>query len=172
MIFIQGIQNLTIYKHLRKFHSCQTEIQLYRMDTIMAGVAKWVSFGFLHPTSCVSTFQMNLPPPFSGCLNSVQVCAEASETSDQIISYIVRNQSIIIVYNEVRRIFVDICGRCNALNIFQYPPMRLGDRGSTVVKVLCYKSEGHWFDPSWCQWVLHWHKIFPITLWPWGRLSL
>jgi len=24
-----------------------------------------------------------------------------------------------------------------------------GDRGSTVVKVLCYKSEGRWFDPSW-----------------------
>ena len=23
-----------------------------------------------------------------------------------------------------------------------------GDRGSTVVKVLCYKSEGRWFDPS------------------------
>ena len=22
------------------------------------------------------------------------------------------------------------------------------DRGSTVVKVLCYKSEGRWFDPS------------------------
>jgi len=27
---------------------------------------------------------------------------------------------------------------------------RFGDRGSTVVKVLCYKSEGRWFDPSWC----------------------
>ena len=25
---------------------------------------------------------------------------------------------------------------------------RLRDRGSTVVKVLCYKSEGRWFDPS------------------------
>jgi len=25
------------------------------------------------------------------------------------------------------------------------------DHGSTVVKVLCYKSEGCWFDPSWCQ---------------------
>ena len=24
--------------------------------------------------------------------------------------------------------------------------------GSTVVKVLCYKSEGRWFDPSWCHW--------------------
>jgi len=25
------------------------------------------------------------------------------------------------------------------------------DRGSTVVKALCYKSEGRWFDPSWCE---------------------
>ena len=41
-----------------------------------------------------------------------------------------------------------------------------GDRGSSVVKVLC------WFDPSWCQWIFHWYKIHPIALWPWGRLSL
>jgi len=27
-----------------------------------------------------------------------------------------------------------------------------GDRGSTVVKVLCYKSVGRCFDPSWCHW--------------------
>jgi hypothetical protein len=27
-----------------------------------------------------------------------------------------------------------------------------GDCGSTVVKVLRYKSEGHWFDPRWCHW--------------------
>jgi hypothetical protein len=27
-----------------------------------------------------------------------------------------------------------------------------GDRGGTVVKVLCYKSEGRWFDTRWCQW--------------------
>jgi len=26
------------------------------------------------------------------------------------------------------------------------------DRGSTVVKALCYKSEGRWFDFRWCQW--------------------
>jgi len=30
-----------------------------------------------------------------------------------------------------------------------------GDRRSTVVKVLCYKSEGRWFDSSWCQWIFH-----------------
>jgi len=29
---------------------------------------------------------------------------------------------------------------------------KLGDRGGTVVKVLCYKSEDRWFDPSWCHW--------------------
>ena len=27
-----------------------------------------------------------------------------------------------------------------------------GDRGGTLVKVLCYKSEGRWFDPRWCHW--------------------
>ena len=43
-----------------------------------------------------------------------------------------------------------------------------GDRGSTVVKVLCYNSEGGWFDPSWCQWIFHWHKILPIALWALG----
>ena len=32
---------------------------------------------------------------------------------------------------------------------------QIGDRCSTVVKVLCYNSEGRWFDPSWCQWIFH-----------------
>ena len=32
-----------------------------------------------------------------------------------------------------------------------YPQLR-GDRGGTVVKVLCYKSEGRWFDSRWCHW--------------------
>ena len=27
-----------------------------------------------------------------------------------------------------------------------------GDRGGTVVKVLCYKSEGRRFDLRWCHW--------------------
>ena len=30
-----------------------------------------------------------------------------------------------------------------------------GDRGSTVVNVLCHKSEGRWLDPSWYQWIFH-----------------
>ena len=28
----------------------------------------------------------------------------------------------------------------------------IGDRGSTAVKVLCYKSEGRWFDSRWYHW--------------------
>ena len=38
-----------------------------------------------------------------------------------------------------------------------------GDRCSTVVKALCYKSEGRWFDPSWCHW------NFSLTQNPSGR---
>jgi hypothetical protein len=34
---------------------------------------------------------------------------------------------------------------CNDLCLY-------GDSGSTVVKVLRYKSEGRWFDPRWCHW--------------------
>jgi len=26
----------------------------------------------------------------------------------------------------------------------------LGFKSLTLVRVLCYKSEGRWFDPSWC----------------------
>jgi hypothetical protein len=32
------------------------------------------------------------------------------------------------------------------------------DSAGTVVKVLCYKSEGRWFDPRWC------HRNFSLTL--------
>jgi len=31
-------------------------------------------------------------------------------------------------------------------------PKNKGERGSTVVKALCYKSEGRWFDSRWCHW--------------------
>ena len=36
------------------------------------------------------------------------------------------------------------------------------DRGGTVVTVLRYKSEGRWFDPSWCQWTFLWYKILAL----------
>ena len=40
----------------------------------------------------------------------------------------------------------------------------IGDCSSTVVKVLCYKSEGRWFDPSWCHWNFHWHNPSDCTM--------
>ena len=44
---------------------------------------------------------------------------------------------------------------CLVLLIYTQYLFLMADRGSTVVKVLCYNSEGRWFDPSWCQWHFH-----------------
>jgi len=38
--------------------------------------------------------------------------------------------------------FSEVC------SLFTFTYFIRGDRGSTVAKVLCYGSEGHWFDPS------------------------
>ena len=36
------------------------------------------------------------------------------------------------------------------------PPLTMyGDRSSTVVNVLRYKSEDRLFDPSWYRWIFH-----------------
>jgi len=32
------------------------------------------------------------------------------------------------------------------------PNLPYGDRGSTVVKALCYKSERRWLDSRWSHW--------------------
>ena len=44
---------------------------------------------------------------------------------------------------------------CSDTQIQQRTSEVSGDRGSAVVKMLCYKSEGRWFDPSLCQWIFH-----------------
>ena len=39
-----------------------------------------------------------------------------------------------------------------------------GECGGTVVKVLCYKSGGRWFNPRWCHWIFHWHNPSDRTM--------
>ena len=39
------------------------------------------------------------------------------------------------------------------VNIYIYIYIYIyGDRGGAVIRVLCYKSEGRWFDSRWCHW--------------------
>ena len=45
----------------------------------------------------------------------------------------------------------DNSGKAQAVTFSELHSLK-GDRGGTVVEVLCYKSEGRWFDPSWCHW--------------------
>jgi hypothetical protein len=42
-----------------------------------------------------------------------------------------------MIYRKVKRIVLNTMGAAD---------------GGTVVKVLCYKSEGRWFDSRWCHW--------------------
>ena len=65
-------------------------------------------------------------------------------------------------FGNLRTIFVKISANFSCLfNVFvtrmliiHYVQVPRGDRGDTVVKVLCYKSEGRWFDPRWWNFAL------------------
>jgi hypothetical protein len=48
----------------------------------------------------------------------------------------------------------------------------VGARGGVVVKAPRYKLAGPGFDSGWCHWNVFIDIILPVTLWPWGRLSL
>ena len=41
---------------------------------------------------------------------------------------------------------------CHVSEVMKHVLPFIRDRGGTVVKVLCYKSEGRWFYPRWCYW--------------------
>jgi len=46
-----------------------------------------------------------------------------------------------------------LCGQnAELLNVKLVVHIVTGDSGGSVVKGLCYKSEGRWFDSRWCHW--------------------
>jgi hypothetical protein len=52
--------------------------------------------------------------------------------------------------------FLEPSGPLQACNMTALPYLYIYiDHGSTVVKVLRYKSEGRWFDPRWCHGIFH-----------------
>ena len=48
---------------------------------------------------------------------------------------------------------IDLVNKLKSFGNVPYIAGGRGGRGSTMVKVLYYKSEGRWFDPSWFQWI-------------------
>ena len=73
------------------------------------------------------------------------------------VSCVLIYTSVVCVLLLIFCVYLSISCSVFASAFFKYNSKpKLGDRGSTVVKVLCYKSEGRWFDPCWCQWIFSW----------------
>jgi len=61
----------------------------------------------------------------------------------------------VTVYYSIAATIAEGPGHSYPVMIFEILTSVLGDHSGTVVKVLYYKSEGRWFDSSWCQWIFH-----------------
>ena len=69
-------------------------------------------------------------------------------------NYVPRQYSVAAILLLLFMVLISLLSVLNLL-YFYISTFRSVDRGSTVAKVLCYNSEGGWFDPSWCQWIFH-----------------
>jgi len=47
---------------------------------------------------------------------------------------------------------INVVIHCENCERYELQTYSITFRSSTVLKVLFYKSEGRWFDPSWCHW--------------------
>jgi hypothetical protein len=87
-------------------------------------------------------------------LVSIHVCSKVASLitvwhlQNSVQGHAIDSANPVKFWNTVTEVGVLICMTYKCIN---------GDRSGTVVKVLCYKSEGCWFDSRWCHW------NFPLT---------
>ena len=97
------------------------------------------------------------------CVPKAWFCAHHYERQNNII-YKCVCVFVYVEYVSCASIYVSLCMQlCAHTHTHTHTHIYIyiyGDRGSTVVKVLCYKSESRWFDPSRCQWILRNIKSF------------
>jgi len=70
-------------------------------------------------------------------------------------NYVPREYSVAAILLLLFMVLISLVSVLNLLYFYISTFRSKGDRGSTVVKVLCYKSEGRCFYHKWCQWIFH-----------------
>ena len=89
----------------------------------------------------------------TNCLRSWGVCCLHLEGLCSFKTFWTTSTSV-TTYQPIWRHFPEL----DANSLCPSSHFHLVDRGGTVIKVLCYKSEGPWFDSRWC------HCNFSLTL--------
>jgi len=77
-----------------------------------------------------------------------------TSTGSSELSFVTSRKFVIYFYTSCEQVtvlpFILEVSWVNRLKYFSSFISIIEDRGSTLDKVQCYKSEGPWFDPSWC----------------------
>ena len=107
---------------------------------------------YLSPTKLQMSWNSGLTTPFHIVPSSRQhaVIPPFAHSSSQHDAKVCKGATFPCLYHKPIRQF-NANGDHSVLIMEQYKNL-YGDHGGTVVKVLCYKSEGCWFDSRWCHW--------------------